>query len=195
MLNKPINVIKISRIYLNTFVIGGSHDIEFVTWSNGLMKNFRLKNYQPVLSQLTFDEMNKAPQQVQDTLTRLMDYEPRILEITEDALELSEEYLNRKILNPKFRDDALHIALASLSNVDVLVSWNFRHIVHYDKIRLFNAVNIENGLKSIDIYSPCEVTNYKELDIVKTIRSIRDKNYEKTKGLSREELLEREKKR
>jgi hypothetical protein len=139
--------------------------------------------------------MNKAPQQVQDTLTRLMDYEPRILEITEDALELSEEYLNRKILNPKFRDDALHIALASLSNVDVLVSWNFRHIVHYDKIRLFNAVNIENGLKSIDIYSPCEVTNYKELDIVKTIRSIRDKNYEKTKGLSREELLEREKKR
>ncbi|MTI89446.1 MAG: type II toxin-antitoxin system VapC family toxin [Balneolaceae bacterium] len=153
---------KISRIYLDTSVIGGCHDIEFATWSNGLMKDFRLKNYQPVLSQLTFDEISKAPERVQDTLTMLLDYKPEILEITEDALELSEEYLNRKILTPKFRDDTLHIALASLANVDVLVSWNFRHIVHYDKIRLFNAVNIENGLKSIDIYSPREVTNYEE---------------------------------
>jgi hypothetical protein len=124
------------------------------------MKDFRLKNYQPVLSQLIFDEISFAPQRIQDTLSMLLDYEPEILEITEDALRLSEEYLNRKILTPKFRDDALHIALASLANVDVLVSWNFRHIVHYDKIRLFNAVNIENGLKSIDIYSPREVTNY-----------------------------------
>lgn len=153
---------KTSSIYLDTSVIGGCHDIEFATWSNGLMKDLRLKNYKPVLSQLIFDEISKAPQRVQDTLTVLMDYGPEILEITEDALELSEEYLNRKILTPKFRDDALHIALASLANVDVLVSWNFRHIVHYDKIRLFNTVNIENGLKSIDIYSPREVTNYEE---------------------------------
>lgn len=153
---------KISRIYLDTSVIGGCHDIEFAAWSNGLIKDFRLKNYLPVLSQLTFDEISKAPQPVQDTLTVLMDYEPEVLEITEDALELSDKYLGRKILTPKFRDDALHIALASLANVDVLVSWNFRHIVHYDKIRLFNAVNIENGLKSIDIYSPREVANYEE---------------------------------
>ena len=153
---------KISRIYLDTSVIGGCHDIEFATWSNGLMKDFRLKNYQPVLSQLTFDEISKAPQRVQDILTVLMDYEPEILEITQDAIELSGVYLNRKILTQKFRDDALHIALASLADVDVLVSWNFRHIVHYDKIRLFNAVNIENGLKPIDIYSPREVTNYEE---------------------------------
>lgn len=44
---------KISRIYLDTSVIGGCHDVEFATWSNGLMKDFRLKNYLPVLSQLT----------------------------------------------------------------------------------------------------------------------------------------------
>ena len=153
---------RISRIYLDTSVIGGCHDIEFATWSNGLMKDFSLKNFQPVLSQLIFDEISLAPQRVQDTLTMLLDFDPEILVITENALELTEEYLNRKILTPKFRDDALHIALASLANVDVLVSWNFRHIVHYDKIRLFNAVNLENGLKPIDIYSPREVTNYEE---------------------------------
>ena len=135
---------------------------EFATWSNALMKDFRLKNYLPVLSQLTFDEISKAPKTVQDTLTVLLDYEPEVLEITQEALLLSEEYIKRKILTPKYRDDALHIAMASLANVDVLVSWNFRHIVHYDKICLFNAVNIENGLKSIDIYSPREVTYYEE---------------------------------
>ena len=126
------------------------------------MKGFRLKNYIPVLSDLTFDEISKAPIQVQETIKNLLSYDPEVLEITESALELSEQYLKRKILTTKYRDDALHIALASLANVDVLVSWNFRHIVHYDKIRLFNAVNIENGLKTIDIYSPREVTNYEE---------------------------------
>lgn len=153
---------KLSRIYLDTSVIGGCHDDEFKTWSNGLMKDFRLKNYLPVISELTLDEIRKAPMRVQETLKTLLEYEPELLEINEPALELSEEYLKGKILTPKFRDDALHIALASLASVDVLVSWNFRHIVHYDKIRLFNAVNIENGLKSIDIYSPREVTNYEE---------------------------------
>ena len=143
-------------------MIGGCHDDEFKLWSNGLMKDFRLKNYLPVLSELTFDEISKAPVRVQETLKTLLDYGPEVLEITEPALQLSEQYLKRDILTPKFRDDALHIALASLANVDVLVSWNFRHIVHYDKIRLFNAVNIENSLKSIDIYSPREVTNYEE---------------------------------
>lgn len=153
---------KRTRIYLYTSVIGGCHDKEFKSWSNGLMKDFRFKNYQPVLSELTFDEISKSPKPVQKTLKLLLEYDPEVLEITDSALELSEEYLKRKILTPKFRDDALHIALTSLANVDVLVSWNFRHIVHYDKIRLFNAVNIENGLKSIDIYSPREVTNYEE---------------------------------
>ncbi len=126
------------------------------------MKDFRLRNYLPVLSQLTFDEISKAPKLVQDTLTVLLDYEPEILEISKEALLLSEEFLKRKIFTSKFRDDALHIAIASLANVDVLVSWNFKHIVHYDKIRQVNAVNIANGLKSIDIYSPREVTNYEE---------------------------------
>lgn len=153
---------KTSRIYVDTSVIGGCLDKEFEIWSNGLMKDFRLKNYLPVLSELTFDEIRRAPEAVQGILRTLMKYDPEILEITEPALELSEEYLSKEILTPKFRDDALHIALASLANVDVLVSWNFKHIVHYDKIRLFNAVNLENGLKTIDIYSPREVTNYEE---------------------------------
>ena len=53
-----------------------------------------------------------------------------------------------------------HIAIASVANADVVASWNFRHIVRFDKIRLFNAVNLERGYKPIEIYSPREVTTY-----------------------------------
>jgi len=157
-------MMKVTRIYLDTSVIGGCHDQEFAPWSNGLMKDFQLRNYTPVISELTFEELTFAPEAVKETLRQLVENDPEIIEISEQALELAEIYLDRKILTPKYRDDARHIALASIANVDVLVSWNFKHIVHYDKIRLFNAVNIEQGLKMIDIYSPREVTNYEEKD-------------------------------
>lgn len=153
---------KLSRIYLDTSVIGGCHDKEFAPWSNGLMKDFRLRNFIPVISDLTIEELAKAPKPVKQTLKKLVQYDTEIIEINDDALNLAEIYLERKILTPKYRDDARHIALASIANVDVMVSWNFKHIVHYDKIRLFNAVNLEQGLKTIDIYSPREVTNYEE---------------------------------
>jgi len=157
-------LMKTPCIYLDTSVIGGCHDKEFAPWSNGLIEDFRLRNYIPVISDLTFEELIKAPKPVKQTLKKLVEFEPEIIEINDDALNLAEIYLERRILTPKYRDDARHIALATVANVDVLVSWNFKHIVHYDKIRLFNAVNLEQGLKTIDIYSPREVTNYEEKD-------------------------------
>ncbi len=63
----------------------------------------------------------------------------------------------RHILKPKFENDLLHIAFASHANVDVLVSWNFKHIVRFDKIRMYNLVNVEMGYRTIQIYSPREV--------------------------------------
>ena len=85
---------------------------------------------------------------------------PEIIQATDSALELADAYQARKILTPKFYDDGLHIALATIAEADVLVSWNFKHIVHFDKIRLFNAVNLEYGYKPLQIYSPREVTTY-----------------------------------
>ena len=78
------------------------------------------------------------------------------------ALELAARYQVHGILTPKYATDGLHIALATVSGVDVLVSWNFRHIVRFDKIRLFNAVNLETGYKPISIHSPCEVATNPE---------------------------------
>ena len=80
--------------------------------------------------------------------------------ITDEAVALLAGYESRGILGPRFRNDMLHIALATIAEVDVLVSWNFRHIVRLDKIRLFNAVNIELGYKTLSIHSPREVMSY-----------------------------------
>ena len=75
---------------------------------------------------------------------------------------MKNHYQERKILTPKFFDDGLHIAIATVNKIDILVSWNFKHIVHFNKIHFFNAVNLEMGYKQIDIYSPREVTTYEQ---------------------------------
>jgi hypothetical protein len=65
---------------------------------------------------------------------------------------------------PRFYADGTHIALATITEADLLVSWNFRHIVRYDKIRLFTAVNLERGYRPLAIYSPREVASNEEDD-------------------------------
>lgn len=61
------------------------------------------------------------------------------------------------IVGPGSRSDALHVALATIGRVDVMVSWNFKHIVNLNRIRLFNAVNLEQGYGLIEIRTPMEV--------------------------------------
>jgi len=147
------------KVYVDTSVIGGCYDKEFCIWSNGLFKDFHLGNFVPIVSELTVTEIKNAPELVRlkyEELEKISEY----LLITDEAIELADIYFKRKILTPKFYDDMLHIALATLSHVDIVVSWNFKHIVHFDKIRLFNAVNLELGYSTLQIYSPREVTNY-----------------------------------
>ena len=69
-------------------------------------------------------------------------------------------YEARKILAATFAADMRHIALATVAEVDALVSWNFRHIVRLEKIRLFNAVNVDLGYRALNILSPREVTTH-----------------------------------
>lgn len=76
-----------------------------------------------------------------------------------DQQQAGEFSASCRIWQPK---DGLHIALATAAEVDLLVSWNFKHIVHYDKIRMFNAVNLELGYNPLQIYSPREVTHQGE---------------------------------
>jgi hypothetical protein len=148
------------RIYVDTSVLGGCFDPEFSIWSKGLIDDFRSHRYRPILSDVTAAEIRDAPDSVQDLHADLLAMKPEILRLTPESLELLKNYEKRGILGVRFRNDMLHIALATIAEVDVLVSWNFRHIVRLDKIRLFNAVNMEQGYKPLQIYSPREVASH-----------------------------------
>lgn len=152
----------IQRVYLDTSVIGGCFDIEFSKWSNALFDDFKNKIYIPIISDLVEAEIQDAPKKVRDQLYNLLEMGCENLKVNSEALSLANQYQERKILTPKFFDDGLHIAVATINKIDILVSWNFKHIVHFNKIHLFNAVNLEMGYKPIDIYSPREVTTYEQ---------------------------------
>ena len=143
---------KILRIYIDTSVIGGCCDAEFARWSNGLMQDFRQGTFRPVLSEVTAAEILPAPESVRLHYAELLSLGAEMLEVSDESLDLMGVYQGRGVLAPRFRNDMLHIALATVADVDV--SWNFRHVVRLEKIRLFNAINLELGYKPIQIHSP-----------------------------------------
>ena len=128
------------RIYVDTSVIGGCFDDEFAEWSNALMANFRADLYRLVISDVTAAEIAMAPESIREMFTDLLS-DAEFLQISSEAVELASAYESHGILGHGFRNDMLHIAIAAVGEVDVVVSWNFKHIVRLDKIRLFNAVN------------------------------------------------------
>ncbi len=153
---------KVQRVYLDTSVIGGCLDPEYARWSKGLLADFRLGLLKAILSDIIAAEIEDAPLPVQEIYAELLTWQPDLIGVAEPALELAELYQQRGILTPKFYADGLHVALATIAEADVMVSWNFKHIVHFDKIRLFNAVNLERGYKPLQIYSPREVASNEE---------------------------------
>jgi len=148
------------RVYVDTSVLGGCLEPEFALWSNALFQDFEFGTYHPVVSEIVAAEIEDAPARVRERYADLLALGAEILTASPEIVALANVYQDRKILTPKFYDDGLHIALATSAEVDLLVSWNFKHIVHYQKIRLFNAVHLELGYKPLQIYSPREVAQY-----------------------------------
>ncbi len=149
-----------SSLYVDTSVIGGCYDQEFQEWSNGLLIDIKAGKFSLFLSELSDAEAQDAPEEVRTIYLEFRNCANRILELSAEVIGLADAYLNHGILTPNYRNDARHIALATVAGVDVLVSWNFKHVVHFEKIQKFNAVNIEMGYKPILIFSPREVTTY-----------------------------------
>ena len=148
------------RVYVDTSVLGGCFDPEFATWSQSLIEDFRRGYFVPVLSEVTAAEVAAAPSSVRDLHAELLAEGAELAVVDDEVLSLARAYQAHGVLGPRFWSDMLHIATAAVAQADVLVSWNFRHIVRLDRIRLFNAVNIEAGYRELAIYSPREVTVY-----------------------------------
>jgi len=148
------------KVYIDTSVIGGCFDEEFSKYSNILIDKFKDGLLIPVLSETVRDEIENAPALVTDKYNEILSYNAIYLDKSDKCINLVNEYLNKKIVTKKYEDDCYHIALATVNKIDVLVSWNFRHIVNNQRIILFNAVNKILNYDEIIIKDPSDFLNY-----------------------------------
>ena len=145
------------RIYIDTSVIGGCFDKEFKEWSDKLFDEFRIGNKIAVISDITLDELSFSRLEVRNQLDTIPNNFKEYILNDEQSEELADMYIKEKAVTQKSHEDALHIAIATINKVDVLVSWNFKHIVNLDRIRKYNAVNLMNGYSMLEIRNPREI--------------------------------------
>jgi hypothetical protein len=145
------------RVYADTSVFGGCFDAEFAETSRRFFEEVRRGRIQLVISETTLLELTGAPADVRSVLT---DLPPAFIERvppSEEIETLRDAYVAHGVIGPAAKRDAEHIAAATVAEVDMIVSWNFRHIVHYEKISGYQGVNLLEGYGAIRIYSPMEV--------------------------------------
>ena len=147
-------------MYVDTSVVGGCEDPEFAAASQALWSHFVDGRHTLVLSAHTVRELQGAPDAVRARVLEVPDENQLALADSQEAADLADAYIARGVVGPGSQADALHVALATVGRVDVLVSWNFRHIVNLGRIHLFHSVNIERGYSVLEIRSPTEVLEY-----------------------------------
>jgi predicted nucleic acid-binding protein len=139
-------------------------DEEFAVVTREFFRQVKRGRFKLVTSAVVQAEIKAAPARVQDFFAEML-RSATVAETTEDALLLQRAYLTAEILTPNSSADALHVALATVSGCALIVSWNFRHIVHFQRIPRYNAVNKLHGYSELGIYSPCEVIADEDQDI------------------------------
>lgn len=149
-----------ARIYIDTSVIGGCCDSQFRDVSKRLIDKCTNGDVTAVVSDLTILELKTSPKPVRTVLGKIPDGHIEYVELTEEAFNLAHRYISEGIVASRNLVDAEHIAVATVSRVDVLVSWNFRHIVNLHRIHGFNGVSLRLGYPMLEIRSPREVIRY-----------------------------------
>lgn len=150
------------RIYADTSVIGGCLDEEFAAESRALLDMVRRGEATLIASDLLAQELRRAPQVIQEVFDSLPEDCLERVEITAEVQALEEQYLASGVVGVSAETDALHVAMATAIRADLIVSWNFKHIVNFEKMRGYNAVNLRLGYMPIEIHTPREVIRYEE---------------------------------
>ena len=120
--------------------------------------------YEVYISEIVLAEINRAPDGIKKKLLGLIErIGPLVLKLTKEAEDLAGIYIKRKIIPDKKAEDALHVAIATLQEVDAVVTWNYQHLANIRKAELFFGVNLEQGFhKKVEIVTPWEVIGYVE---------------------------------
>lgn len=157
------------RIYIDTSVLGGFFDTEEpkrVNTAETLLRLIKDGVYEGFISLLTIEEIFAAPEKIHDTLRgKISETGFQILEENEESISLAEAYLTDGAIPEKYRDDARHIAIGVIHDLDYIISWNYKHMVNIAVRRLINSTNLKMGYNSIEIISPEEVTGDGEVEI------------------------------
>ena len=153
------------RVYVDSSVFGGVEDDEFAEPSRRFFEDVRRGRYVIVLSDQVYRELERAPKPVREGWKSLPGECVEEAPMTADVERLAEAYIAAGVLSKSAEDDARHVAAATVASADVIVSWNFRHIVNRERIRGYNAVNVLNGYREIEIYSPQEMGGEGEKEV------------------------------
>ena len=148
------------RIYIDTSVVGGYFDEEFNEVTIALFKRLENNEVIFVVSDLLDLELLNAPKRVKELLFNYPIESFERIELTEEAIILADTYITEKVVGKTSIEDCRHIAMATINKVDVLASWNFKHIVNLERIKGYNSVNLRLGYQMIEIRSPENLINY-----------------------------------
>lgn len=150
------------RLYIDTSVFGGFFDEEFSEFTKPLFKRFQKGEFKLLFSTITQEELSFAPENVQNLVKDIRVEITEFIDTSDEAVELAKQYIIEKVVGQTSFDDCLHIALATINRADFLLSWNFKHIVNIQRIQGYNAINIKNGYKQLEIRSPRDFMTYED---------------------------------
>jgi predicted nucleic acid-binding protein len=140
-------------LYLDTSVIGGYYDAEFMADTRVLWRLKEAGRFRFVCSVIVDQEIARAPEPVR-ALMRASFAPADVLPMTAEALELAGHYLAQKVVPVDYTDDARHVAVCAVARIDYLVSWNFKHLANVRRESGFNAVNLLQGYPPVRIVAP-----------------------------------------
>ena len=150
------------RIYIDTSVVGGFFDEEFKIPTRKLFERLEKGEIIFVVSDLLELELIGAPEKVRELLYKYSNDKFERIEMTEESVKLADVYIKEKVVGQTSLEDCRHIALATINRVDVLASWNFKHIVNLERIKGYNSINYRLGYKMLEIRSPKDLINYED---------------------------------
>ena len=148
------------RIYIDTSIVGGYFDEEFKEATVKLFERLDNNEITFIVSDLPDLELLNAPPNVKELLLKYSADKFERVELTQDVIQLADTCIVEKVVGKTSLEDCRHIALATINKVDVLASWNFKHIVNLDRIKGYNSVNLRLGYSIIEIRSPKDLVKY-----------------------------------
>lgn len=150
------------RIYLDTSVFGGLFDEEFKKYTEPLFNRIDNNELDVIISNVTIDELKFAPERIRLRAESIPTDSAEFVKTSVESAKLAKKYVEEGVVGKTSYVDCLHIALATIHNANILVSWNFKHIVNVVRIIGYNSVNLAEGYKQIDIRSPRELLSYED---------------------------------